>query len=269
MNISPFPLPSCLSTVIHFRVPTVEDAIEFSVFNSEFEEQVTTQYLNQMQDVEKQGGLKDSALWTGEDRRTALWWIYIETHEDTSTTVSYECQLCKEEHFVDIDLASLHERSTVLQSRPSATISFHAKNKKIKGAKLAPINGRAAEALELIRVERDMHEEGTVEYRKLDMRMMLHEMAYVLSLPNEPKDETEAFEARLDMLKGMAVDTEFRSLAAKTEIEMRDMRHGLLTQYRDGRYMLVTERPNCEKQKEGGSSVLLLPFRSHDFIPNL
>ncbi len=271
MNIPPFPLPSCFTEVVHFRVPTVDDAMLFSELDESQEETVTTQFLNHIQNLDKQKEVNDSALWTGEDRRTALWWIFIATQDDPTLTVSYPCGHCGESHHVDVRLPDLAERSTVLQKKPQQEIECDIKGQHIKGVIVRPLNGQSCEAIELLRNIRDSFEFGSLDYRKANREMMLHELAHVVTFPSEPNadDQDEVIAHRLELIKSMAVDTEFRSMCASVEMALRSMRHGLLTQYHEGSYMLVADREPCPNQEGDDSNLLLLPFRNNDFIPNL
>jgi hypothetical protein len=70
----------------------------------------------------------------------------------------------------------------------------------------------------------------------------------------------------------MALNTEYQTMFAQVEQALRELRHGLLTQYSDGRYLLITEFDNCDKAfAKGGSrrKLLLLPFRNIDFISTI
>jgi hypothetical protein len=254
-------------------VPTVEDALLFSELNEEQEEQNTTQYLNHIQDLSKQSGvINDSANWTGEDRRTALWWLFIATNDTPTMAVSYECPHCEEAHYLDVSLPELADTSTVLNKSPEAEIHAHFAGRLVKGIKVAPLNGHATEALEMLKNVRDMHEKGTVDWKEASRELVLNELAYALTLPDQPDDRLEAQAYRVELIKGMALDTEFRSLCAKVEAELRKMRHGLLTRYKDASYYLVATQSNCPKAIENGedeSKVLLLPFRCFDYFPAL
>ncbi len=267
MNVPPFPLPSCLSEVVHFRVPTVDDAMLFAELDESQEEAATTQFLNHVQNLEKQGQVNDSAKWTGEDRRTALWWIFIATQDNPTTTVSYPCEHCDGVHYVDVHLPDLADRSTVLLKKPQEVIECDVKGQLIQGIKVTPLNGESCEAIELLRNIRDSFDSDSLDYRKANREMMLTELAHTLTFPDEPLEE--AIDYRIDQIRSMAIDTEFRSLCAKVEIALRSMRHGLLTQYHEGRYMLVADRTPCEQEEGDESKLLLLPFRNNDFIPSL
>lgn len=93
MQIPAFPLPSNMTKTVNFRVPTVEDGMMFCELDESNEEASTTQFLNHLQDGAK-GDFSDSGAWTGEDRRTALWWIFMSTSELGTIPFSYDCSHC-------------------------------------------------------------------------------------------------------------------------------------------------------------------------------
>lgn len=98
--------PSNPKNEIQFRAPAVNDALEFCGTAPEQEEQATTRYLNTMQI----GDVQDSARWTAQDRRTALWWIHTHSQPNgAEQTVSYQCGHCGELHHYDFDLCDLAE----------------------------------------------------------------------------------------------------------------------------------------------------------------
>lgn len=273
MQIPPFPRPSNLTDIVHFRVPNVSDALSFCNLSEEQEEMHTTQYLNQIQDKEKQGGaVKDSALWTGEDRRTALWWIFIATHRLPEVTVSYFCQHCQEDHYVNIHLPDLAETATAVKAIPEHSFDAVIAGEVVKGIKVRPLNGAACENVESMRSQMLAYEKGSKEYTLAQHKLHITEIANAVVFPDEPSDLQEAVDYKVSQLLSMALDTEFRSLVANVEMGLRKQRHGLMMRYEDGRYMLVAEHKNCEKAVESGegkSKLLLIPFRPNDFIATL
>lgn len=273
MQIAPFPLPSGISKVIHFRVPTVDDAMAFADLSEEQEEMHTTQYLNQLQDVSKQGGtIYDSAEWTGEDRRCALWWIFISTREYPEITVSYDCEHCKETHYIDINAHSLAQTSNAVKKLPEYVFDAYVDGQLIKGIKVHPLNGRSCEELETLANNVKSHPEGSAQRKRADLTLRICEVAHHITLPEQPDDAEKAFEYKTGLIRKMAVDTEFRSFFAHVEKGIRLQRHGLLTRYANGQYMLVAEHKNCSKAIKAGedqNKLLLVPFRANEFIATL
>lgn len=273
MHIPPFPLPSNLRVVVHFRIPNVNDGLLFAELNPNQEEALTTQYLNHLQDKDKNkdGKVLDSGEWTGEDRRTALWWIYIASRDSTVTTFSYECSACNDTHYLEINLSDLGDTSCALSVKPSRDITFYANSIEYK-ATVSPITGFAAEHIETLRNIRDMYDENSLDYRKASNEMVINELLHSLSVAGQPDDHEEALTWKRELVSKMALDTEYRALCAQVEQELRALRHGLLTQYNNGRYSLITEHDNCEKavaKGENSRKLLLLPFRNLDFISTI
>lgn len=273
MQIPPFPRPSNMTDVVHFRVPNVSDALAFCNLSEEQEEMHTTQYLNQIQDKEKQGGVvKDSALWTGEDRRTALWWVFIATHRLPEVTVSYFCQHCQDDHYINVNLPDLADTATALKSIPEHTFDAHIAGEVIKGVKVHPLTGLGCENVEMMRSKMLAHDEGTPEYKLAQHQLHITEIANAVTFPDEPSEIQDAVDYKVSKLLSMALDTEFRSFVANVESGLRKQRHGLMMRYENGRYMLVAEHDNCDKAIENGegqSKLLLIPFRANDFIATL
>ncbi|WP_419238317.1 hypothetical protein ACN08P_23110 (plasmid) [Photobacterium leiognathi subsp. mandapamensis] len=263
MNIPDFPLPSDMTTVIKFRVPTVADCMSFAELDINYEEQLTTQYLNMIQ----VGDINDAGNWTGEDRRTALWWIFISTREDKSIVYSYHCDICNEDHYPSIDMTSLGETAVTINGQPYRDIEFSHDGKVIK-ANVHPLTGYSLEHLEQLKNVRDSHTQGTVPYRKAANELSLYEMLHSFDTENQPEDKNEALAFKRQLVETMAVDSEFRPLAAKIEMALRQMRHGLLSKYKDGGYLLLAKRKPCAE--EGDQLMpILIPFHASTFIPGL
>lgn len=273
MLVPPFPLPSNIKKVVYFRVPTVDDALTFAELSPEQEEMNTTQYLNQIQDTSKQGGETfDSALWTGEDRRTALWWIFISTREYPEITVSYHCEHCQEDHYVDINAHTLADTSTAFDVLPEHTFDARVGGRLVKGVSVTPLNGKSCELLEMTAEGVKSYPENTKERKQAEFSFKLSQVAHQVTFPDQPDDEKLAYQYKIDQIRKMAVDTEFRSFFANVEIGIRKQQHGLLTRYSDGQYMLVAKHDNCPVAIEKGedhSKLLLVPFRANHFIATL
>ncbi|UKA12893.1 hypothetical protein [Photobacterium damselae] len=259
--IPDFPLPSDISQKISFRVANVRDCMKISELDPERDEVATTFFLNNQQDTEKQNGVvHDSLLWTGEDRRTALWWIYISTHPE-DTTLPYQFG----ENVVDIDLLDLSSTTTTLSINKEVPISFLAKGEETK-ATVSPLNGRALEEIEQTVIQRNQFEEGSAPYRTLSNKIAMQELVYSLKIEGEPEDQSEAEEYRYELLMTMPLEEEFRSLIAIVVEAKERLRHGLLTTYMDGVYWLT----HSIKSKEGkDSNPVLFPFQGRNFLPTL
>lgn len=265
MNIPDFPLPSDPNTIIKFRTPTVSDCMSFVDLDPDFEEQVTTQYLNQIQ----VGELNDSGNWTGEDRRTALWWIFISTKEDRTLAFSYLCPHCGETHYPTIDMTTLGETAVSIDGLPYRKISFHV-GEQIQNATVHPLTGFSLEHLEKLRNWRDSLATGTKEKRHVANKLSFYELLHSFDLDGQPADQNEALEYKKKIIDGMEVDTEFYPFAAKVEKALREMTHGILTKYDDAGYLILANRKACcEKEEKDRMYPILLPFRAFSFLPKL
>lgn len=273
MKISPLPLPSNPKTKVHFRVPTVDDAISIAELDPAYEESILNEFLKDIQDADKNKGKErfDPTEWTVEDRKMALLWIFAQSREDKTISVGYECATCKDTHYVDVNIGGVLEQATTISGPSSLDIEFH-KGKEVYQATVSSLKGLHAEHLEQIRLERDEHAENSKEYRILSVKLAMAEQAQLFSIKGEPEEEEEAFEYKMQLLRSLALDTEFRSLASKIEQALRKMHHGVPVRYVDGKYLLIAQHPNCESAiaKGGSDSIeLLVPFRPYEFIPKL
>ena len=273
MKIAPMPLPSNPKTVVHFRVPTVDDAISIAEADPSFEEAITNQYLRDIQDYKKNigGEIFEPTQWTIEDRKFALLWIFAQSREDREIPLSYECRHCDTRHTVLIDVADILETSTTIVGADKRPIEFLKKSKMYE-ATVKPINGAEAEYLEVLRIERDAFEEDTKEFRMRDIALKRVETAFSFVLDDEPDDEDKVLDYRLNFLRTMPLDTDYRSLAAKLEKALREMRHGVPVRYHNGRYLIIHRAKNCDVAIDKGDSeqiTLLVPFRPRHFIPKL
>lgn len=273
MNIPDFPLPSNPKAVIRFRVPTVADALEYAEINPDFEERTTTKYLNSLQ----KGDVSDSALWTAQDRRTALWWIYIGVHSDPSITFTYECQHCGKDHYQDLDLFELDKTACYLERAPFIESPQETAGKLLPW-KIVPLDGRAVELMEIRRAAHlNNLTPNTPEYRAEIVRLRLMEEALQLRLPDDPEDYAAAAERRLSLLMSMDSATEYPKMAARIRQAHDVLRHGLKTVIDKGEVLLVgTDHPCSTKAKEvsedGGNvpfTNLLIGFRPSAFFPQL
>ncbi|HHY0551945.1 TPA: hypothetical protein ACVU5P_004264 [Vibrio parahaemolyticus] len=273
MKITPLQLPSNPKIKVHFRTPTVDDAINIASLDPAYEESIANEYLSDIQDKDKNRGREcfDPREWTIEDRKLALMWIFVQSREDHKVPISYHCKHCDERHYIDVDVSSILETGTTIECASVQPIEFQAGNKTRK-ATVSPLNGAHAESLELMLLERDSYDKDSAEYRKCNVDIVMAEHAYLLSLDDEPEDPEEAFQHKMKFLRSLPLDTEFRALVAKIEQALRKMRHGVPVRYMNGRYLIICIHPNCKeaiKKGESDSKELLLPFRINNFLPRL
>lgn len=243
-------------------MPTVADSMYYSDSLAEQEEVTTTEYLNAMQP----GEVKDSALWTAQDRRTALWWIYINSRTDTVTTFPYECKHCGETHFYDLDLRALSETAELLTEEPIRRVMVPVKGVPTEWT-LKPLDGRGICMLEKLRFM--LPDKADPEYNNAERRMRLAEIALHTALDDDPEDFEAAANRRYDLIQSMTTDAEFVPLVAHVHLMQRDLRHGLEVSIERGAVSLVLPLHHCEAEgKEGMATRLHVPFRPGAFIPN-
>lgn len=273
-NLQPFDLFEHKGKVqAHFRSPTVSDYRALVGVSGDIEERMTTQFLNDLQIIEKNKNkaLNDSSMWTAEDRRAALYWIYILTRDNTIITQSYACQHCSQKHSRQIDLIELGDLMT--ESTHSMTDRINVKG--VKSGLIHPLRGYAVEHVELLRNERDEHDEHTKAWRVAHTDLVLMEIAYGITFDDDDKSLPldEQAQARFDYLLTLNADKQYKKLMAQVRLAWSNMRHGLLTEYSDGDTRLVTPPHTCpnstDKGGNGKETILLLPFRNSDFLPDL
>lgn len=264
MNIPKFPLPSKPQTEIQFHAPTVEDALKYTDLNPAEDETTTTEYLNSMQD----GEVSDSANWTVQDRRTALWWIFINSRPDPVMTYSYECRHCGEAHHADIDLNDLAETTELLTIEPYIKTEVPVKGQATNWT-LKPLTGKGAELLERMRAS--LPDPKNEKYHAAVARMRIAELALCTALDDDPEDFTKAANRRFDIIESMALETEFTPLVARIQLMQRDLRHGLLMAIERGTTRLILPAQKCKNAKEGTdvSTTLYVPFLNREFIPSI
>ncbi|MHA6679409.1 hypothetical protein ACX43S_23210 [Enterobacter cloacae] len=264
MNIPNFPLPSKPQIEVRFHAPTVKDAIKYSDFNPSEDEVTTTEYLNSMQEPP----ISDSAEWTVQDRRTALWWIFVNSRPDPVMTYSYECRHCNSSHNADIDLNQLAETVELLTVEPYVKTQVPVNGKPTQWT-LKPLTGRGAHMLERMRAS--LPDMKDPEYSAGMSRFRIAELALCTALGDDPEDFTEAANRRFEMIEAMALETEFTPLVARIQLMQRDLRHGLLMSIEHGTSRLILPPQKCKNAKEGAdvTTTLYVPFLNREFIPSI
>ncbi|ANT70231.1 hypothetical protein [Aeromonas hydrophila] len=272
ISIQPFPLPSNPAKKIIFRAPTVGDCLDFCDLRPELEELSTTDYLNQLQE-----GVRDnSELWTAQDRRTALWWIFVSSSANTVLEYSYECQHCGDTHHVAIDLVDLDD-GVVMLDGPAYQEGEVRVDGEFKPARFHPMDGRAMAHMEGLRLARENSEPA--KYKRLTSELKIAEVLHsftVMEWADLPWEE--ALDKKRELVTRMDRETEYKPLVAQCLLAAEELRHGLAVEIRDGRVDLVSPALPCEKHtaQEGDkeaagepapATVLLLRFRPVHFIP--
>lgn len=257
---------------IYFRSPTVDDYRKFAGMPSALEEEMTTQYLNLLQvaDSYDDGQISDSALWTGQDRRTALYWIYINTRENTVITQKHSCQHCEQDHTRQFDLRELVEMMISSDEVMRRDIGIDG----VKEGYIQPLRGAALTHIEEIKNERDMAEEDSPQWCLLHVDLRLYELAWSLVFKDDDLSLSlrEQAQARFEYISTLNPETTYKRLAAKTRETLESFNHGLANEYHEGEFQLITPIftcPNFEEEEEPRKTVLLLPFWSNNFLPSI
>lgn len=265
MQIPYYPLPSNPEVEIHFRMPTVADAMSYSGASLDQEEALTTRYLNEMQT----GEIKDAALWTAQDRRTAMWWIFCHSRIDKVLSVSYVCAHCGNEHYYDMDMSSLEMTAGLLTVEPFIPVTVPVNGKPYDWI-LKPLDGRAMEHLEAARCCLPLQDDPLYKEEIINLRLM--ELAHQAHLKDQPSDFIEAAQVRYELIKQMTTDTEFSPLVAQIEMMNRTLAHGLALKIEKGKVNLLLPPHPCPESGKEGSEVhitnLYFPFRNRDFLPD-
>ncbi|MEE9647899.1 morphogenetic protein [Enterobacter soli] len=270
MKIPPLPLPSRANTKVIFRAPTVDDAMYFCKATAETEERDTTEYLNLLQDDKDR---LDSRNWTAQDRRTALWWIFINSRSDTVIDYSYTCQHCGEEHWVNQDMYDLFDELDVLESQENVAVSIPVQGKPHDWL-IKPLDGNAMERLERMRQllppqsKAEAYKAAIADLRKWEFTYQAH-LFYDL----EPDYDTSA-QRRYDLIGQMDYGTELMQLAANMRIAQEKLSHGLNVQVDKGESLLVLPPHSCQSEAlqepaERPITRLLVPFRNTQFLPDV
>jgi hypothetical protein len=270
--IPPCSLPSDPSKTIYLRECSVADTIDFADTDAGHEEEVTTLFLNKIQDPEH---YIDSLDWTAEDRRVALYWYWVHTAQPNSTMIkiSYECDFCGGHHDYGFDFILLSEEYARIKGKAEREIEFNDDKVVVR-----PLNGHHMEALELSRltlqVVDDQEGAGSKAYRRALAELKLEEFLYTIDFPgigtkeDKPEDILAKIKAKVLAMTG----SDFAKMAIEVDECLIAMEHGLKSEISDGKiYLLLPER-QCPDPKSNGKEAktqIRVPFRNSDYIPSL
>ena len=271
-----FSLPSQPEKKIRLKEATVSDAIDFSGIDPDCEEQATTVFLERVQERDT---YSDPRLWTGEDRRFALFTYFVHTARDRSVPLKYTCGICDEEHTVDIKLARIMDTYTPIQGKAFREFVHYGHNVIVH-----PMLGRDLELLETYRYDLRLTEEKlendgltaselrqlTEEVRMKRVRMGLFRIMCCIDLPfldanAPPESRRPQVEEYIKQLPAGVFGEFFQNVQEK----LREMRHGLKSALIDGRIYLQIPDVRCENVPDAPGVVLHYPFRPFSIIPTL
>lgn len=263
LKIPAFKHPSNSNLVTTFKQPNVKEALSFLDLDPDYEEKVTTDYLNTL--IVETNTAKDTSKWTAGDRRTALWWIFVNIMPDTELTFSYECSHCNSMHIEDVNLIYLDEEITTLNSLPvvSQKMTLDGRAVEVSGQ---PINGEGSVLLEEYRLDLLEALEAENDQQAESIRAQMKILDAALSIKIEKLNTDE----KIELIHSLSIPEMLRLFTFAERVK-QELHHGLHTQLTDGKSQVVSPPLLCQsdENKEGVSSRLLINFRSIDFIPTV
>ena len=284
--LPPFSLPSKPETKIFLREATVAEAIDFAGVNVGQEEEVTTLFLNKVQD---KASFSDCRGWTAEDRRFALYWYFVNTPGDKDVPLYYDCQHCGETHHFLQDYHKMIDTYKSIQGLPEREFDWECGKVIVK-----PVDGHGMEELEEMRLVLDsIGDENSGDYQRqlARMRFTRFELAITFSEPDswggrildkikgQDKRLLEA-EAKEKAAKDRAAKRKkiismpigkFEEFAACVVEKLAEMEHGLESAYEEGKGYMFTPPHQCPVKKDDKEATtrLRVTFRNSDYIPRL
>lgn len=263
MHIPTLPLPSRPNIELRFRAHKVEESLEYAHASEETEEEFTTRYLNAMQ----VGEMHDSALWTVQDRRAALYWIWINTRMKHGHSLSYTCGHCGELHQHTFDMVDLGSDLSLLQVPPFIEVTIPVEGEPVDWI-LKPLDGRSMEKLAQMYMQ--LPPKDAPNYRAELKNVRTVEIVLQTQLKDDPEDFEQAGERRYALIMKMEEYTEFVPLVANVRAMQESLSHGLPIFFNDGKPMLYAPPHTCPvKAKEGKALTtrLFFPFRAIKYLP--
>lgn len=271
-----FNLPSNPNINVRLREATVQDAIDFSAIDPDCEEEATSLFLER---VQEKATYTDPRTWTGEDRRYALFMYFVSTSTYKTIPLTYTCSICGKEHTQDIPLAAIMDEYTPMSGDPFREFVHEGHNIVVR-----PLNGADLEDIEKYRSDLMMteellerndlsnadrrHVENEVRAKRVRMAMLRAiccvDMPY-LDDKGTPKSRRGSVEKTLKEMPA----SEFREFFKKVETALVEMRHGLRTNYMQGRIVLEIPNVKCDERPDVPGVTLNYPFRFVSVIPTL
>lgn len=267
MQIPVFSLPSNPDKEALFRMPTVKDAMSWAGASPETEEANISRYLSEMLEDPTS---HDVRAWTGQDRWTALWWIFINSRLDPTITVQYQCEHCKESHFYDCDLSRLIDTVAMLTVEPFIPVEIPVDGQMYQWL-IRPLNGYELEHIERVRLALPPKDDPTYQDELVALDVL--EYTHQAHLVDQPEEWMKAAEMRHELISKMALDTEFSVLVANVELAKRKLSHGLEMRISGGDTTLLLPDHPCPTiaQAKGEAAApmtrLFTPFRPRNFFP--
>lgn len=254
--LPPFSLPSVPAKKITLREATVEDCIDFAGVARSHEEEITTLFLNRLQD---KATFVDAKTWTAEDRRFGIFWYWVHTVKDPEVPTAYVCGHCKQRHTYLSDYRKIVEGYRPIQGLPERDITVGDQRFIVR-----PLNGSDVEALEMAWLELDViknkNGEDSGEYRKRETGIRLERICRAIGRTSAD-DEAQ--------VKAMSM-IEYDELTVEVESALDEMKHGLEMDYIEGAPCLLLPPHQCPNTigKEATTRVWVT-FRYFDYVPEI
>jgi hypothetical protein len=259
-KISALPLASGNNKVT-FRQPTVADAQAFANSNPDLEEALTTEYLTTL--LVTATGDDNPRHWTAQDRRLALWWIYINIVPDPLITYQYPCKFCGETHTADFDMRALNDEIVLKDELPVITNTQTFNGRKFT-YRILPPDGRCQEDTEQLRI-------NAVEVNDaIKAGIVLLRMAHCIAFDDDPTDSDHdtVIAHRYTRIQSMIL-YEYAQLNGAMKAGQTALAHGIHCAIENGNVELITPPLLCENKEDGSATRLRLDFRCQYFIPTL
>lgn len=256
MILPPFSLPCDSAKKITLREATVEDCMDFAGVARSHEEEVTTLFLNRLQD---KATFVDAKTWSAESRRFGLFWYWIHTTRDHEVPTTYDCNHCGKKHTYLADYRGMMQSYRSIKGLPERNITIGEEQLVVR-----PLNGSDVEALEMAYLELETIKvkfgESSGEYRKCETAIRLERICRALGWVSD-NDEAR--------IKGMSV-TQYNELSDKVESALDDMTHGLESTYINGALCLLLPPHQCPNVTDREATTRLwVFFRTFDYLPEI
>ncbi len=271
--IAEFQLPSNPKVTVKLREATVAEAIDFSAVDPRAEETATTFFLNTVQEEPA----VDAGLWTGEDRRFALFQYHLNTTQERTMPVTFTCPRCGGTHTVDVSLSQIMAGYRPMQGEPFREVVLDGHN-----VRVMPPNGRGLELLERYRFDLEATQNMPVsnlspsqalerenEIRKKIVRNKFLRLLISIDVPSFQGSTPEERRPQVEELIKRLPAGMFQDFVTSVGDALADMRHGLATEWDDGELLMVFSGVHCPDEPTGEPFPLRFQFRAFSFIPTV
>lgn len=265
MMIPPFAMPTKQSNVILFDVPTVQVCIDYAELSPDMEQEIATGYLDRLNSAYDGSDPSASSLyWTMQDRKAALYWIFLYVSDDTVMSTAYKCR-CDETHAVEFDLQDLAEQVTIGEInktevyRTSDDIDFY----------ITPLFGWAEQHLEEMRLHIDG--EATAQ-QKAEIKVM-RALLQVLPVEATDKSPKELIDHLIELKERITI-ADYKKLSNNIQTYNKKHSFGLQLNVNSvGEVELLAPVFDCTNENEevraNIKTRLRIPFRSYDYITKI